>query len=62
MHELVKAKFQNLSAAEKDNILAFYSDFSVPLDTQKSAKKWKQLQHELIALKNASPSSQAAGN
>ena len=37
------------------NILAFYTDLNVPLDTKRDAKAWAKLLHELDSLKNPQP-------
>ena len=43
----------------RTNILAFYADLNVPLDTKRDAKAWAKLLHELDSLKNPLPADPA---
>ncbi len=48
-------KFELTTPPLRDNILAFYADLSLPIDTKKDPAHWQKLLTELNALKAASP-------
>jgi Zinc dependent phospholipase C len=53
--QLSKRKFDNTSSALRDNILEFYSDLSVPIETKNDHARWLGVLTSLDQLKAASP-------
>jgi len=53
--QLSKRKFDNTSPALRDNILQFYSDLSLPIETKKDQARWLGVLTSLDQLKAASP-------
>ena len=53
--QLSKRKFDNTSSALRDNILEFYSDLSVPIETKNDQARWLGVLTSLDQLKAASP-------
>jgi hypothetical protein len=51
--ELSKRNFDLTSPQLRDNILAFYSDLSLPIETKKDAPRWQQVLFDLNQLKAA---------
>jgi hypothetical protein len=58
--ELTANNFDLTSSQLRDNILAFYSDLSLPIDTKKDASRWQQVLSNLDKLKSATPTPAAA--
>jgi hypothetical protein len=52
---LSERKFDQTSSALRDNILQFYSDLSVPIETKKNHPRWQGLLTELDQLKSVAP-------
>lgn len=57
--ELAANKFDGTSAGLREDILRFYDDLSLPIDTRKDPKHWQSVVSDLDALKAASPIPQA---
>jgi hypothetical protein len=53
--QLSKRKFDNTSSALRDNILEFYSDLSVPIETKNDHARWLGVLTSLDQLKASSP-------
>jgi hypothetical protein len=53
--QLAGRKFDLTSASLRDNILDFYADLSLPLETKKDATRWQAVLASLDQLKLASP-------
>src|SRR5208283_2666895 len=53
--QLSERKFDGTSAALRDNILQFYSDLSVPIETKKDRPRWQGVLTALDRLKSAAP-------
>jgi hypothetical protein len=53
-------KFEHTSAELRDNILAFYSDLTLPMETKKNPARWQNLLTELDQLKAMTPVTRAA--
>jgi len=53
--QLSKRKFEGTSPELRDNILQFYSDLSVPIETKKDQPRWQAVLTELDQLKAAAP-------
>jgi hypothetical protein len=53
--QLSKRKFDNTSPALRDNILQFYSDLSLPIETKKDQARWQGVLTSLDQLKSAAP-------
>jgi hypothetical protein len=53
--QLAARKFDLTSAELRDNILSFYSDLSLPLETKKDATRWQGVLASLDQLKLVSP-------
>jgi hypothetical protein len=58
--ELTANKFDLTSPQLRDNILAFYSDLSLPIDTKKDASRWQKVLSDLDKLKSATLTPAAA--
>jgi hypothetical protein len=59
--QLSERKFEGTSPALRDNILQFYSDLSVPIETKKDQPRWQGVLTALDQLKSASPVMTLAG-
>jgi Zinc dependent phospholipase C len=55
LFQLSNQKFDITSPALRDNLLQFYSDLSVPIETKKDAVRWQALLAELERLKAMAP-------
>ena len=55
LDQLAQRKFDLTSRDLRDNILNFYSDLSLPLETKKDPARWQSLLSSLDQLKSASP-------
>ena len=53
--QLSERKFEGTSSALRDNILQFYSDLSVPIETKKDGVRWQAVLTELDQLKAVAP-------
>jgi hypothetical protein len=53
--QLSERKFEGTPPALRDNILQFYSDFSVPIETKKDQPRWQGVLTELDQLKSVAP-------
>ena len=53
--QLTARKFDLTTPALRDNILEFYSDLSVPIDTKKDKKRWRNVLASLDQLKDINP-------
>jgi len=53
--QLSERKFEGTSPALRDNILQFYSDLSVPIETKKDQPRWQGVLTALDQLKSAAP-------
>jgi len=53
--QLAQRKFDLTSPELRDNILNFYSDLSLPLETKKDPARWQSLLSSLDQLKLATP-------
>ncbi len=58
--KLTTSQFNLTSPQLRDNILAFYSDLSLPIETRKDPARWRTLLAELDSLKVVTPSPDAA--
>ena len=54
--QLSEQKFDHTSPELRENILQFYSDLSVPIETKKNAAQWQGVLKELGRLEEAPPS------
>jgi Zinc dependent phospholipase C len=59
---LSERKFDLASPELRDNILQFYSDLSVPIETKKDGVRWQAVLTELDHLKASAPAPTLAGN
>jgi hypothetical protein len=55
LSQLAERKFDRMSPDLRDNILQFYSDLSVPIETKKDQVRWQSLLASLDELKSAVP-------
>jgi hypothetical protein len=55
LDQLAKRKFDLTSPELRDNILVFYSDLSLPLETKKDPARWQSVLSSLDQLKLATP-------
>lgn len=53
---LTERKFDEASPQLRGNILAFYSDLSLPIATKKDPARWQEVQPDLLQLQAAPPS------
>jgi hypothetical protein len=53
--QLSERKFDHTSPELRENILQFYCDLSVPIETKKNAAQWQGVLKELDLLKSATP-------
>ncbi len=60
--QLSERKFDLTSPELRDNILQFYSDLSVPIETKKDGVRWQAVLTELDQLKAVSPVPTVAGS
>jgi hypothetical protein len=60
--QLSARKFDLTSPELRDNILHFYSDLSVPIETKKDQDDWKNVLSELDLLKSAAPAPTVAAS
>ena len=60
--QLSKRKFDLTSPELRANILQFYSDLTVPIETKKDGVRWQSVLTELDQLKAAAPVQTVAGN
>ncbi len=60
LSQLAGRKFDLTSADLRDNILDFYSDLSLPLETKKNSGQWQSVLSSLDQLKSATPDANAA--
>jgi Zinc dependent phospholipase C len=59
--QLSERKFEGTSPALRDNVLQFYSDLSVPIETKKDQHLWEGVLAALDQLKSAPPVTTLAG-
>jgi hypothetical protein len=62
LDQLSKQKFNQTSPELRDNILQFYSDLALPIDTKKNPADWQALLTALDQLKSAAPMQTVAGS
>jgi hypothetical protein len=62
LSRLSERKFDLVSSELRANVLDFYSDLSVPIETKKDQDDWKSVLSELEQLKSMTPISIAAGS
>jgi hypothetical protein len=60
--QLSERKFEGTSSALRDNILQFYSDLSVPIETKKDQVHWQSALTELDQLKSVAPAPTVASS
>jgi hypothetical protein len=60
--QLAGDNFKHTSAELRDNILAFYSDLTLPIETKKNPGEWQNVLSELDQLKSTTPATRAAVN
>lgn len=60
--QLSEKKFDRTSPELRDNILQFYSDLSVPIETKKDQVRWQGVLIALDQLKSAAPAPTMAGS
>jgi hypothetical protein len=53
--QLAEHKFDRTTPELRDNILSFYSDLSLPLETKKDSARWQSVLASLEQLKMATP-------
>lgn len=53
--QLAEHKFDRITPALRENILSFYSDLSLPLETKKDSARWQSVLASLEQLKLATP-------
>src|SRR5437763_3088340 len=58
--QVADGKFKNTTSELRDDILAFYSDLTVPIETKKNAGNWQHVLTELDQLKPMTPVTRAA--
>src|SRR5437763_2846925 len=58
--QVADGKFKHTSAELRDNILGFYSDLSLPIETKKNPGTWQHVLTELDQLKPMTPVTRAA--
>jgi hypothetical protein len=62
LDQLSTKQFDLTTAPLRENILAFYSDLSAPIETQKNPTRWQSVLSELTQLKAAGDLPSIAGN
>src|SRR5437868_13899172 len=60
--QVANGKFEHTSAELRDNILVFYSDLTLPIETKKNPGEWQNVLSELDQLKSTIPATRAAVN
>ena len=60
--QLSKGKFNQTSPELRDNILQFYSDLALPIDTKKDPAQWQGVLTALGELKSVAPAQTVAGS
>jgi len=60
--QLADRKFAQTSPALRDNILSFYSDLALPLETKKNSTRWQSVLIALDQLKLTTPAPILAGS
>jgi hypothetical protein len=55
LEQLSKQKFDRTSPALRDNLLLFYSDLALPIETKKNQTRWRGVLTALDQLKSAAP-------
>jgi hypothetical protein len=60
--QLSKRKFDRTSPELRDNILQFYSDLSLPIETKKDQVRWQGVLTSLDQLKSVTPNAPVAGS
>jgi hypothetical protein len=60
--QLAERKFELTSPDLRDNILKFYSDLSVPIETKKDNARWQSVLSSLDQLKLVTPAPIVAAN
>jgi len=60
--QLSERKFDRTSPALRDNILQFYSDLSMPIETKKDQTRWQAVLTALDQLRSAAPAPTVASN
>jgi hypothetical protein len=58
--QVADGKFKNTTSELRDDILAFYSDLTLPIETKKNAGNWQSLLSQLDQLKSMTPVTRAA--
>jgi hypothetical protein len=58
--QLAERKFDLTSPALRDNILTFYADLSLPLETKKDSARWQSVLSSLEKLKQFTPTPNVA--
>jgi len=62
LDQLSKQKFNQTSPELRDNILLFYSDLALPIDTKKNPADWQAVLTALDQLKSVTPMQTVAGS
>ena len=62
LDHLSQNKFDRTSSELRDNVMQFYSDLSVPIDTKKDPSHWQEMLTSLDQLKSMVPAPSVAGN
>jgi hypothetical protein len=62
LSQLSSQKFDLTSPELRDNILQFYSDLSVPIETKRDGVRWQAVLTDLDQLKSVTPAPTLAGN
>jgi hypothetical protein len=60
LRQLASRKFELTSPDLRDNILSFYSDLSLPVETKRDTSQWQNVLASLDQLKSATPNANAA--
>lgn len=60
LSRLAARKFDLTSQDLRDNVLSFYSDLSLPVETKKDAAQWQSVLASLDQLKSATPNANTA--
>jgi hypothetical protein len=60
LRQLTEGRFALISPSLRDNILDFYSDLTLPLETKKNEGQWQSLLSSLDQLKHANPTADVA--
>jgi len=61
LRKLADTHFAHVDAALRDNILHFYDNPNIPIETKRHKDKWKRLQRDLAELKNSTSTNGTAG-